>query len=666
MNVFRDLNQLPEFKNAVITIGSFDGVHRGHQRIIEKINHLARSIEGESVVITFHPHPRLIVYPKDASLQLLCTTEEKIQLLEKYGVDNVVVVPFTVEFSQLSADEYIEKFLVDKFHPKYIVIGYDHRFGLNRQGDINYLRWYGSSDGYEVLEIARQEVDEIAVSSTKIRNALNNGEVKTAELLLGHPYTLTGKVVHGQKIGGPMGFPTANLELTEKEKLSPPDGIYAVVVRVRKLTYGGMLYIGKRPTLKGAQHRTIEVNIFDFEEDIYGDEVQLDLIGFIRFDQRFDSLEDLRNQLSVDRESALALLSKRPIIAEKKKTWSKLAIVILNYNGKGYLQKFLPSVLDNAYAHQEVVVADNGSDDKSLRTLAKEFPTVKRLDLQRNHGFAKGYNLALHQIEADYYLLLNSDVEVSPHWIEPLIEVMDADEKIAACQPKIRDYNERGSFEYAGASGGWLDFLGYPFCRGRIFATVEEDKGQYDEAQEIFWATGAAMLVRSSLFHQLGGFDADYFAHAEEIDLCWRIKRAGYKVVVAPQSVVYHIGGGTLTYNTPRKTYLNFRNTLYTIFKNEPIPKLVWLLPLRFVLDGFAGVLFLFQGKIRHIGSILKAHFHFYLNFPFLLRKRAYYQKLVRTVRQKDRPNMATGRYPGSIVWEYYALGRRRFQEIFK
>lgn len=667
MLVFRDLHQLPEFKNPVITIGSFDGVHRGHQRILEKIKHLARSIDGESVVITFHPHPRQIVYPKDTSLKLLSSTEEKIRLLEQYGVDNVVVVPFTIEFSQLSADEYIQKFLVGAFHPKYIVIGYDHRFGLNRLGDINYLKWYGKEAGYEVIEIARQEVDEIAVSSTKIRNALEKGDARTAHLLLGHHYILSGKVVHGQKIGGSIGYPTANVELLCKDKLVPPDGIYAVSVQHKGKTYGGMLYIGRRPTLKRFDNRTIEVNIFDFNEDIYDEEISLELIDFIRGDAQFDSLESLSRQLDLDKQKALELLKhKADIPLFKKKANAKVAVVILSFNNTAYLKQFLPGILSHGYAHQEIWVADNGSADDTLRMLSQQFPKVRRLDLINNHGFAKGYNLALHQIEADYYLLLNSDVEVTPGWLDPLMLVMEQDEQIAACQPKIIDFRNRSRFEYAGASGGWLDSLGYPFCRGRIFADAEEDRGQYDEIQEIFWATGAAMMVRADLFHALGGFDADYFAHAEEIDLCWRFKKSGYKVVAVPESVVYHIGGGTLTYNTPRKTYLNFRNTLYTIFKNEPAEKLVWLIPARLVLDGLAGVLFLMQGKLAHILSIIHAHVHFYLALPFLLRKRAYFQKLVNKVRGNKPANMETGVYKGLIVWEYFAKRKQRFQDLFK
>ncbi|MBK8704823.1 MAG: bifunctional riboflavin kinase/FAD synthetase [Saprospiraceae bacterium] len=311
MKVHWDLDHLPVFKNAVITIGSFDGVHRGHQRIIEKIRQLAQGNEGESVVITFHPHPRQIVYPKDDSLKLLNTTQEKIRLLEQYGVDHVVVVPFTVEFSQLSADEYIQKFLVGKFRPAYIVIGYDHRFGLNRQGDINYLRWYGKEAGYEVIEIARQEVDEIAVSSSKIRTALEQGDMHTAYSLMGHYYTLSGKVVHGEKIGSSIGYPTANISLSQKEKLVPPSGIFAAWVYHAGKRYRGMLYIGKRPTINNAAQQTIEVNIFDFNEDIYGEEILVEMVEYLRADIKFESLEALGLQMSKDKENAEKYWPKR-------------------------------------------------------------------------------------------------------------------------------------------------------------------------------------------------------------------------------------------------------------------------------------------------------------------------------------------------------------------
>lgn len=666
MKVFNDLNNLPDFKNAVVTIGSFDGVHSGHQKILEKVNLLAKRIGGESIVITFHPHPRLVIYPKDKSLRLITTIDEKVQLFEQYNVDNVVVVPFTIEFSQQSADEYIQKFLVEKFQPRYIVIGYDHRFGLNRQGNIDYLRWHGKSSGFEVIEIEKQQVEDIAVSSTKIRNALDEGNVTAAQRLLGHYFSLTGTVVRGQRIGSNLGFPTANLEIIQQHKLIPPNGIYAVNVLHQKNHYQGMLYIGDRPTLTEYNNRTIEVNIFDFNKDIYGDKLKLELISFIRKDQRFENLDGLKAQLIKDREAALTSLQqhKEPEQDEKKKQqFPEVAIVILNYNGRTFLEQFLPSVLETTYPNYSLYIADNGSTDDSLEWLRATYPQIPIIDLESNHGFAKGYNLGLQQVEAPYYILLNSDVEVTPGWIDPIIELMERDPSVGACQPKIKSYHDKSLFEYAGACGGWLDNLGYPFCRGRIFNIVEKDEGQYDNTQEVFWATGAALFIRSQLFHRIGGFDEDYFAHSEEIDLCWRIKRAGYKIMVRPRSVVYHVGGGTLNYMNPHKTYLNFRNSLFTILKNERAEKLLWLLPYRLMLDGVAGMLFLFQGKWAHIRSILRAHLYFHPRFFRTLKKRRYYDDLINKVSIDVEPNQE-GRYPRSVVWQFYALGKRYFRQL--
>ncbi len=666
MNVYNDLNKLPAFRNAVVTIGSFDGVHRGHQEIIQKVNALARSVDGESIVITFHPHPRLVVYPNDSSLRLITTIDEKVQLLEKYGVDNVVVVPFTIEFSQQSADEYIQKFLVDKFHPKYIVIGYDHRFGLARQGDIHYLRHHGEKSGYKVIEIPRQDVHDIAVSSTKIREALQNGKMREASRLMGHPFMLSGTVVHGQKIGSTIGFPTANLDPGHKHKLIPPPGIFAVKATHQDTEYQGMLYIGDRPTIKEHSNQTIEVNLFDFDRQIYGDRLKLEIIERVRDDASFGSLDALSKQLAKDKEASLKILAKEESEQqrlEEIRQQPHVAIVILNYNGREYLEKFLPSVLATAYTHLSVIVADNASTDESVAFMKKAFPDVQLIQLKENHGFAEGYNQALAEVKADYFVLLNSDVEVTPNWLQPMIDLMERDETVAACQPKILDYNRREYFEYAGAAGGWIDRYGYPLCRGRIFGVTEKDEGQYNDTQEIFWATGAAFCVRAKLFRDIGGFDKDYFAHSEEIDLCWRLKRAGFKIMVRPRSVVYHVGGGTLSYNTPRKVYLNFRNSLFTILKNEARSKTLWLIPFRFILDGLAGVLFMVQGKFPHIRAIIDAHQSYFKNYRLMLRKRKELNERIQKISIDTRMNDA-GRYKGSIVWKYYARGVRYFKHL--
>ncbi|MBK8656734.1 MAG: bifunctional riboflavin kinase/FAD synthetase [Haliscomenobacter sp.] len=667
MKVHENLDQLPKFHNAVVTIGSFDGVHKGHQKIIAQVNQLAHSIGGESVLVTFHPHPRMVVYPREGAVDLITTLEEKVQMLRGYGIDHLVVAPFTVEFSQLSADEYIEKFLVGHLQPKYIVIGFDHKFGLSRQGDINYLRWHGKRFGFEVVEIEQHEVEEVAVSSTKIRRAIERGDVQAAAVLMGHYPTLTGVVVHGEKVGKQLGFPTANIQLAEKHKLVPPDGVYAVFVRLKNEHYGGMLYIGSRPTLGNRKARTIEVNIFGWNQAIYGETIQVELVDFVRGDLKFESLDALRRQLKKDQESTEERLLHAPRLGplvEKKET-PEVAVVILNYNGRAYLEQFLPALLHSTFPNLQVIVADNCSSDDSMHFLETNYPQVSRIPLKKNYGFAEGYNLALRQIRADYYILLNSDIEVTPGWIEPIIGLMEQDKTIAAAQPKIRSFARKECFEYAGASGGWLDHLGYPFCRGRILATTEEDHGQYDQIQEIFWATGAAFFVRATVFHNLGGFDGNYFAHAEEIDLCWRMKRAGYKVVAHPGSVVYHVGGGTLDYLNPFKTYLNFRNTLYTITKNEPWEKLLWLLPLRVVLDGVASLLFLSQGRFGHIWSIIKAHWTFFPRLLLVLDDRWKYNERIQKHRISVYPRK-TGRYPGAIVWDYYIRKRRHFSEIIR
>lgn len=665
MKVFNDLNNLPHFKKAVVTIGSFDGVHRGHQKIIEKLNDLARTIGGESIIITFHPHPRLVVYPDEKSLQLITTIEEKIQLFETYGVGNVVVIPFTKEFSRQSPDEYIRKFLLGKFDPAYIVIGYDHRFGLNRQGNINYLKSHAKQQGFEVVEIEKQQVEYNAVSSTKIRLALEKGDVPTASRLLNHPFSLTGTVVHGQKIGEGLGFPTANIEVSQKHKLIPPYGIYAVFVTHQKRRYGGMLYIGNRPTLDHFNNQTIEVHIFDFNKNIYGDKLKIELVAYIRDDARFENLDELKTQLAEDEKIAALILQEKTGLEEREKTENlpSVAVVILNFNGKPYLEKFLPSVQDSSYPNYKIYIADNGSNDDSHTLIREHYPKICWIELQTNHGFAMGYNLALSQIEADYFVLLNSDIEVCPGWIEPIITAMEEDKTIGACQPKIKSFEQKDFFEYAGACGGWLDALGYPFCRGRIFAVTEKDQGQYNDIQEIFWATGAAFFIRARLFLTIDGFDEDYFAHSEEIDLCWRIKRAGYKILVCPESVVYHIGGGTLAYVSSRKTYLNFRNGLYTLLKNENAGKLVWLIPLRLALDGLAGLLFFVQGKFKHIASIINAHWAFYFNFSKMLRKRKIIKEKIDKLRISTGPKME-GRYQGSIVWQYYARGKTYFRQL--
>lgn len=662
MRIFKNLDDLPQFKKAVITIGSFDGVHCGHQKIIQKVRQIAEKIGGESVMITFYPHPRQIVYPKDDSLKLINTIDEKIKLFERYGLDNVVVVPFTVEFAQQSADEYIHKFLIEKFHPSTIVIGYDHRFGLNRQGDFNYLKYHAAAGAYDLIEIEKQTIKDLSISSTKIRTAIDEADVAKAAQLLGHNFMLTGTVVHGEKTGTKIGYPTANVHIAEKTKIRPPIGIYAVYVWYKSKKYGGMLYIGNRPTIASKGKTSIEVNIFDFNENIYDQQIQIELIDFIREDVRFDGLEALQKQLGEDKINSLERLAfyEKEII--EKKTAIKSSIVILNYNTKDHLEEFLPQVIQNSSKADAIIVADNASKDDSYAFVKKNYPEIKCIRLNKNFGYAEGYNLALQQVEADYYIILNSDIETPENWLNPLLNYMENHPNIAACQPKIRAYHQKSSFEHAGAAGGWIDNLGYPFCRGRILSDLEKDEGQYDDASEIFWASGAALVIRAKLFHEIGGFDKDYFAHFEEIDLCWRLKRAGYGIAVVPESTVYHLGGGTLNYTSPFKTYLNFRNSLYTIFKNESAKRLSWLILTRLILDGLAGGLFLTQGKFAHIGMIIKAHFKFYSQIPKLIRKKKHYNALIKKVSIGE--ENTNGRFGGSIIWNFYFKGKKVFSTL--
>lgn len=322
-----------------------------------------------------------------------------------------------------------------------------------------------------------------------------------------------------------------------------------------------------------------------------------------------------------------------------------IAVVILNWNGRSMLERFLPSVLKYSSPQASVIVADNGSTDDSLPFLQEHYPEVPVLRLDKNYGFAEGYNKALAQVEADYYVLLNSDVECTQGWIEPVIEMMEQDDKVAIAQPKLLMYDRRDTFEYAGAAGGFIDSYGYPFCRGRLFSTLEQDHGQYDDECDIFWASGAAMFVRASVYHELGGLDGDFFAHMEEIDFCWRAKNAGYRVRYSPRSVVYHVGGGTLPKSSPFKTRLNFRNNLSMLYKNLPEARLKSVIRRRLVLDGIAAVKFLLQGHLGEFKAVRTAHREFHEMRPALEAKR-------RALKQQTVPEI----YPRLLLVDYYFL----------
>lgn len=303
-------------------------------------------------------------------------------------------------------------------------------------------------------------------------------------------------------------------------------------------------------------------------------------------------------------------------------------VVILNWNGRSFLERFLPAVVGNTPARVGIVVADNGSDDRSVEFVEEAYPTVEIVRLGKNYGFAEGYNLALERLTADYFVLLNSDAEPTPGWLDPLVEKAESDLRIAAVAPKLLSWDERGRFEYAGASGGFIDGLGYPFCRGRILSTVEYDTGQYDDSRDVFWGTGACLLVRSGVFRKLGGFDASFFAHMEEIDFCWRAQLAGYRICVEPAGVVYHLGGGTLPQNSAQKTYLNFRNNITMLYKNLSGRSLFWVLGARLLLDGAAALGWLVTGKAGFFKAVWRAHREFFRRRPELRAVRKQVQAL--------------------------------------
>ncbi len=330
----------------------------------------------------------------------------------------------------------------------------------------------------------------------------------------------------------------------------------------------------------------------------------------------------------------------------------KIAIVILNYNGVELLQQFLPKLIDYSEG-QDIYVIDNASSDNSLDLLSNQFPEVKQIKLDQNYGYAGGYNKGLSQIDATHYCLLNSDVEVSPNWLQPVIETFSNNKTTAIIQPKIKALRQRDYFEYAGASGGYIDAYGYAFCRGRIFETCEIDRGQYDNSVDIAWAGGACFFIKESTFKDLGGFDSDYFAHYEEIDLCWRAKNKGFEIKVVPSSVVFHLGGATLSQESAFKTYLNYRNSLYTLYKNLPNKNLIPRLFIRMLLDGISGIRFLLKGQLKSFFAIIKAHFSFYSAMPKLHKKRL--------ENRYRNPNYYRKK---SIVWSYFVKGIEKYSSL--
>ena len=330
------------------------------------------------------------------------------------------------------------------------------------------------------------------------------------------------------------------------------------------------------------------------------------------------------------------------------------AVVVLNWNGINWLKKFLPILIEKS-KDVNIYIADNASTDNSVEYVNNNFPNVKVLKNFSNEGYAKGYNDALETLKEEFFVLINSDIEVTDNWIKPIINLMEANSDIAACQPKILSFHDRNKFEYAGACGGFIDTLGYPFCRGRIFSDLEDDNNQYNDITEVFWASGACLFVRAKYFKEVNGFDNDFFAHQEEIDLCWRLKNKGYKIMVNPNSAVFHVGAGTLNTSSPLKTYLNFRNNLFMLYKNLSVLKLIITILFRLPLDGIAALSFAKkENGLGHVFSILRAHLVFYVSIPLLSLKR----------KKIDQKKNLTGQKRFSILFKYYFLGIKKFSDL--
>ncbi len=335
-----------------------------------------------------------------------------------------------------------------------------------------------------------------------------------------------------------------------------------------------------------------------------------------------------------------------------------VSIVILNWNGKQHLELFLPALLRHTtHPDAEIVVADNGSVDDSLEFLKNEYPLIRIIELELNHGFSGGYNRAIEEVDARYILLLNSDIEVTEGWLEPMIEQMEEDLTVAACTPKILDFKRKTHFEYAGAAGGYMDHLGYPFCQGRIFDHLEVDQGQFDQATDLFWGTGACLMIRADLYRESGGLDEKFFAHMEEIDLCWRLQRMGYRIRLVPSSTVYHVGGATLQRGNPFKTFLNFRNNLLLLYKNLPSKGRARTLCYRMILDGISAFRFLFQGAFKDFWAVVRAHWAFY-------GMKSSYRGIKNKNKYPENDVIVAGIYPGSIVVDFFLKRKQKFSDL--
>jgi GT2 family glycosyltransferase len=342
----------------------------------------------------------------------------------------------------------------------------------------------------------------------------------------------------------------------------------------------------------------------------------------------------------------------------------KVAVVILNWNGIKYLRRFLPSVLSSTWPNLDIIVGDNASNDGSVEFLSAEYPSVKVIQNDDNYGFTGGYNKVLAQVDADYYILLNSDVEVFPGWIAPVIALMESDPLIAAAAPKIKAYDQKDHFEHAGAAGGFIDEFGYPFCQGRMFYEIETDKGQYEQSKEVFWATGAAMFIKKRCWDEAGGFDDRFFAHMEEIDLCWRLKNMGYKIMYCAESEIFHLGGGTLNVENPFKTFLNFRNNLLLLQNNLPFWRASFTIAIRTWMDLLALFRFLSEGKRKDAWAVSRAHQNFFIGLFKKSAKSKVPNPLLNTGNRQKAANTEKGMYKGSIVWDFFVKKKRHFTDL--
>ena len=649
MKLHRGIQNLPVFRKAVVTIGSYDGVHRGHRKIISRLVNLSKENGGESVMITFEPHPRIVLFPEQSDLKLITSLDEKVSLLSETGLDHLVILPFDSSFAAQEPEVFIKDVLVKNFQPAVISIGFDHKFGKNRAGNLQLLKELAPKYSYKVSEINRQAITDVKISSSNIREYLHQGDITKANEFLGYNFTISGLVDRGDQIGRTIGFPTANLAIDSSYKLIPSSGVYAAKTFVNGIAHKSMVYIGQRPVVKGDNSVRIESHIFDFQEDIYNHEIKLEFVAFIRSDKDISNLEDLKKQLSLDEEAVKQFFETQEVVS-----------VILNYNGLNHLKAYLDDVKVSLGKYSRLIIIDNASSDGSVDWIIENHPDLELILNPKNYGFAGGYDAALKEISAKYFVLINSDLRLTENWLSPLINTLEENSSIAAIQPKVLSLTEPDKFEYAGAAGGFLDKWAYPFCRGRIFDHTEKDVGQYDDLEEVFWATGACMVIRADLYKSIGGFDGDFFAHQEEIDLCWRLKRAGYSIYSNCESVAYHLGGGTLAYGSPFKTYLNFRNSLFMIIKNQPryFGFIVW----RLMLDGIAAFKFLMEGKIKHTWAVFKAHLSVYASIAKLIRKRRQTKILIEE--NRIAPENTIGRYNLSTIYRYYFKKQLRFSDI--